>query len=91
MLILYLKKLPTVKYFLSIDLMYIKIVNFNDSFVLGPSGIYILEGLQPKITYDFRFGAKNQVGFSQWGASQQFTMPQRGPPEAPNVNTLVST
>jgi len=48
-----------------------------------------LESLQPKTTYDFRFGAKNLVGFSEWGAGQQFTMPQRGPPEPPIINTLV--
>ena len=50
------------------------------------SGLYILEALQPRTTYDFRFGAKNLVGFSEWGAAQQFTMPSRGPPEAPFIS-----
>ena len=59
--------------------------------ILGPYGLYILESLQPTTTYDFRFGAKNLVGFSEWGAGQQFTMPQRGPPERPVINTQVSS
>ena len=50
------------------------------------NGVYVLENLQPRTTYDFRFAAKNLVGFSEWGSSQQFTMPQRGPPEAPRIN-----
>lgn len=49
-------------------------------------GVYILEGLQPMSTYDFRFGSKNLVGFSEWGAGQQFTMPDRGPPEPPIIH-----
>ena len=57
----------------------------------GASGVYVLERLQPKTTYDFRFGAKNLVGFSEWGAGQQFTMPQRGPPEAPQINLQVKS
>ena len=58
--------------------------------VIGPSGFYILENLQPRTTYDFRFGSKNLVGFSEWGAGKQLTMPARGPPEKPRINTLVS-
>lgn len=46
-----------------------------------------MENLHPQTTYDFRFGAKNLVGFSEWGAAAQFTMPARGPPEAPRINT----
>ena len=56
---------------------------------LGENGVYILENLQPMTTYDFRFGSKNLVGFSEWGAAQQFTMPDRGPPEAPFIETNV--
>ena len=59
-------------------------------FYLGPNGFYILENLQPRTTYDFRFGSKNLVGFSEWGAGKQLTMPQRGPPEKPRINILVS-
>ena len=51
--------------------------------------MYILENLQPRTTYDFRFGAKNLVGFSEWGAAQQFVMPRRGPPEPPKILTEV--
>lgn len=71
--------------------LFLKLKRDMDCFYFqGPTGFYILEGLQPRTTYDFRFGAKNLVGFSEWGAAQQFTMPQRGPPEAPIMNTLVS-
>ncbi len=59
-------------------------------FSSGPHNMYILENLQPQTTYDFRFGAKNLVGFSEWGAGQQLTMPRRGPPESPIINTQVS-
>ena len=55
----------------------------------GPSGFYILENLQPTTTYDLRFASKNLVGFSEWGAGKQLTMPQRGPPEKPRINTMV--
>jgi len=57
----------------------------------SPSGFYILENLQPRTTYDFRFGSKNLVGFSEWGAGKQLTMPARGPPEKPRINTLGKT
>jgi len=55
---------------------------------VSQNNVYILEMLQPTTTYDFRFAARNLVGMSEWGASQQITMPQRGPPEAPRINTL---
>ena len=64
--------------------------NFCVLYDLGPNGFYILENLQPRTTYDFRFGSKNLVGFSEWGAGKQLTMPQRGPPEKPRINILVS-
>ena len=59
------------------------------SLLTGPSGFYILENLQPTTTYDLRFASKNLVGFSEWGAGKQLTMPQRGPPEKPRINTVV--
>ena len=52
------------------------------------NNVYILEKLHPTTTYDFRYAARNLVGMSEWGASQQITMPQRGPPEAPRINTI---
>lgn len=55
---------------------------------VSQNNVYILEMLQPTTTYDFRFAARNLVGMSEWGASQQITMPQRGPPEAPIINTV---
>ena len=48
---------------------------------------YILEDLKPRATYDLRFGSKNRVGFSVWGARQQITMPRKGRPEPPVLNT----
>ena len=48
---------------------------------------YILEDLRPTTTYDLRFGCKNRVGFSAWGAEQQITMPRKGRPEPPILNT----
>ncbi|XP_063229305.1 fasciclin-2-like [Bacillus rossius redtenbacheri] len=44
---------------------------------------YILEGLRPKTTYNFRFSAKNDAGFGPWGAPQHLTMPERSTPEEP--------
>ena len=55
---------------------------------VSQNNVYILEMLQPTTTYDFRFAARNLVGMSEWGASQQITMPQRGPPEATKINTF---
>ncbi len=52
----------------------------------GDNGVYILENLQPRTTYDFRFAAKNLVGFSEFGASRQATMPERGRPEQPLID-----
>jgi len=49
-------------------------------------GGYILEDLNPQTTYDLRFGCKNRVGFSNWGAGQQITTPKRGRPEPPILN-----
>jgi len=54
---------------------------------IAQSGDYILEDLSPKTTFDLRFGCKNRVGFSPWGAGQQVTMPKRGRPEPPILNT----
>ena len=69
-------------------LMYIELT--YDSLFPGPSGFYVLENLQPTTTYDLRFASKNLVGFSEWGAGKQLTMPQRGPPEKPRINTMVT-
>ena len=39
--------------------------------------------LMPATTYQLRFGAKNRVGFSLWGADLEITTPKRGKPEPP--------
>ena len=66
--------------------------NFNlfCNLFLGSAGFYTLENLQPTTTYDLRFASKNLVGFSEWGAGKQLTMPQRGPPEKPRISTMVN-
>merc|ERR1711881_518232 len=44
----------------------------------------------PATTYQLRFGAKNRVGFSQWGADQEITTPKRGKPEPPILSKRTS-
>jgi len=50
-------------------------------------GGYVLENLNPRTTYDLRFGSKNRVGFSEWSALQRITMPRPGPPQPPTLKT----
>ena len=38
---------------------------------------YIVEGLTPFTTYDLRFAAKNRVGLSPFGATEQLTTQNR--------------
>lgn len=46
---------------------------------------YILEGLEPQTTYNFRFSAQNDVGFGNWAAPEHHTMPKRSYPEEPHI------
>jgi neurocan core protein len=46
---------------------------------------YILEGLEPQTTYNFRFAAQNDVGFGNWAATEHHTMPKRSYPEEPRI------
>jgi len=46
---------------------------------------YILEGLEPQTTYNFRFAAQNEVGFGIWAAPEHHTMPKRSFPEEPQI------
>jgi neurocan core protein len=46
---------------------------------------YILEGLEPQTTYNFRFAAQNDVGFGEWAAPEHHTMPKRSFPEEPRI------
>lgn len=46
---------------------------------------YILEGLVPQTTYNFRFAAQNDVGFGHWAAPQHLTMPKRSYPGEPQI------
>jgi len=57
---------------------------------------YILEDLEPLMTYTFRFAVKNQVGFSPWSAPQEHRMPKIAAPEEPvfiarMINKVVSS
>jgi len=59
-------------------------------------GPYILEDLEPLMTYTFRFAVKNQVGFSPWSAPQEHRMPKIAAPEEPvfiarMINKVVSS
>ncbi|XP_076050784.1 fasciclin-2-like isoform X3 [Oratosquilla oratoria] len=44
---------------------------------------YLLENLTPKITYVFRFAARNDVGDGQWSGEKVEEMPHRTVPEEP--------
>jgi hypothetical protein len=46
---------------------------------------YILEGLEPQVSYQFRFAARNDVGFGNWAADEHHTMPKRSNPEEPRI------
>lgn len=46
---------------------------------------YILENLQPTMSYVFRFAAANDVGIGNWGAITGHKMPQRSYPEEPKI------
>lgn len=47
---------------------------------------YIIEGLTPQRTYDFRFAARNDVGIGGYGGgNQRYTMPMRSVPTEPKI------
>ncbi|KAI4463547.1 ctx-related type i transmembrane protein [Holotrichia oblita] len=47
---------------------------------------YIIEGLSPQRTYQFRFAAINDVGIGGYGGgNQQYTMPTRSVPTEPKI------
>ena len=46
-----------------------------------------MEGLLPRTTYDFRFAARNAVGFGEYSPAERQTMPEEGPPEEPPIIT----
>ncbi|KAF4523467.1 hypothetical protein B566_EDAN014993 [Ephemera danica] len=67
--------------------------NWNEAFnkTWPVDSPYILEGLEPQVSYNFRFAARNDVGFGNWAADQHYTMPKRSAPEEPRIlNTIVS-
>ena len=51
----------------------------------SPDSTYIVEGLRPESTYNFRFAARNLVGLGQWGAYKTQSTPRRSAPEAPRI------
>ncbi|CAG0915863.1 unnamed protein product [Notodromas monacha] len=46
---------------------------------------YVLEDLQPRETYAFRFAARNPVGTGDWAADVTRQMPEEGPPFRPVI------
>ncbi|CAG0878687.1 unnamed protein product [Darwinula stevensoni] len=46
---------------------------------------YILENLEPREIYMFRFAAQNSVGLGDWGEERQHTMDAEGPPQPPPI------
>ncbi|KAL2737107.1 fasciclin-2 isoform X5 [Vespula maculifrons] len=52
--------------------------------------VYVLEGLKPQTSYDFRFAAINKVGQGNWGTFYRETTPGRTFPKEPTIITKVS-
>ncbi|KAF3424157.1 hypothetical protein E2986_06106 [Frieseomelitta varia] len=48
---------------------------------------YVLEGLKPHTSYEFRFAARNEVGLGNWGAYHQEITPVRTFPNEPKIIT----
>ncbi|XP_046750082.1 fasciclin-2 isoform X2 [Diprion similis] len=46
---------------------------------------YILEGLTPETSYNFRFSATNEVGDSNWSNNLPGTTPRRSAPQKPEI------
>ncbi|XP_043677311.1 fasciclin-2 isoform X6 [Vespula pensylvanica] len=53
--------------------------------------VYVLEGLKPQTSYDFRFAAINKVGQGNWGTFYRETTPGRTFPKEPTIITKVSS
>jgi len=73
-----------------------KSVAMHEPLIKPADNPYILEDLEPLMTYTFRFAVKNQVGYSQWSAPQEYRMPKIAAPEEPvfigrMINKVVSS
>lgn len=49
----------------------------------SPDSPYIVEGLLPQTSYNFRFAARNLVGVGPWSANKLQATPRRSPPATP--------
>ncbi|XP_059622214.1 fasciclin-2 isoform X3 [Phlebotomus argentipes] len=61
--------------------------DWNNAFnrTWSPDSPYIVEGLFPQTTYNFRFAARNLVGLGQWSAYKLQSTPRRSEPEPPRL------
>uniref|UniRef100_A0A1L8DM60 Putative neural cell adhesion molecule l1 n=1 Tax=Nyssomyia neivai TaxID=330878 RepID=A0A1L8DM60_9DIPT len=59
--------------------------NFAYNRTFTPDSPYIVEGLMPQTTYNFRFAARNLVGLGQWSAYKLQSTPRRSEPEPPRL------
>ncbi|CAD7087678.1 unnamed protein product [Hermetia illucens] len=51
----------------------------------SPDSPYIVEGLKPQTSYNFRFAARNMVGLGSWGSNIVQSTPRRSAPEEPKM------
>lgn len=51
----------------------------------SPDSPYIVEGLLPQTSYNFRFAARNLVGVGPWGGQRLQATPRRSPPATPEI------
>lgn len=60
-----------------------------NSITLSPvlDSFYVLEGLKPQTSYEFRFAARNEVGLGNWGAFHREITPGRTFPNEPKIIT----
>jgi len=50
--------------------------------------LYVIEGLKPQTTYEFRFAARNDVGMGTWDNNQRQITPGRTTPMEPRILKL---
>ncbi|XP_035738481.1 fasciclin-2-like isoform X3 [Vespa mandarinia] len=53
--------------------------------------VYVIEGLKPQTSYDYRFAAINKVGQGNWGTFYRETTPGRTFPKEPKIITKGSS
>ncbi|KAK2586946.1 hypothetical protein KPH14_009873 [Odynerus spinipes] len=53
--------------------------------------LYVIEGLKPQTSYDFRFAAVNKVGQGNWGTFYRESTPAKTFPNEPKISTKASS